>query len=116
MALNKKQMSSKVKEDFLKNYSGIIIAKLYPKAKVYAHFIKVEISGIEYDYYPGAQMKNNDGYGRINNVTKLPNVWGDLSNKQFLALLQIPLQQENFSTREEVLSLNDLGLFNGDLD
>jgi hypothetical protein len=95
------------KEEFIKTYSPSIIEKYYPNVKIFPHFIKIEIGGVECDYYPGAE--------RINRITS-SNGWSDLNHQDFLALLQIPLQVENFSTREEVLSLNNIGLFNGDLD
>lgn len=110
----KRQRSTAAKQEFFENYTAIIIERLFPDVKIFPHFIKVEVNGIEYDYYPGGEMKLSEGYGRINNCTKIPNVWSDLSHKDFLALLQIDLNNDVFSTREEDIVLNELGIFKSD--
>jgi hypothetical protein len=76
-----KSQKKKKKEEFLKNYSSLIIEKYYPKAKLYPHFIKIEINGVECDYYPGAE--------RLNRITNKTNQWHDLSHADFLNHLGI---------------------------
>lgn len=102
-----KVQKRKKKEEFLESYASIIIEKYYPKAKLYPHFIKIEIDGVECDYYPGAE--------RINRIKGKTNEWSDLSHKDFLAHLQIDLNEKNFSSREEVLLLKHLGIDNVDV-
>jgi hypothetical protein len=97
------QENRRRKEEFFEEYSSIIIAKYYPKVKMFQHHIKIEINGIEFDYYPGGQRLCKIESGRYNKYV-------DFTIKEFLDMLQI---KENFSSREEVLST--LNIFNGDL-
>ena len=94
------------KEEFMNNYSALLIEKFYPNIKIFQHFIKIDIDGVECHYYPGAERINRKWCG---------NQWSDLNHADFLNLLQIPFKGENFSSREEVLLLKRIGLFNGEI-
>lgn len=67
------------KDQFMKNYAAEILIK-YP-AVVYPHFIKIEISGVECDYYPGA--------GRLNRIINGKNNWSDVEPEDLLKFLKI---------------------------
>jgi len=66
---------------FLRNYSASIMEQY--TAKVYPHFIKIEIAGVECDYYPGA--------GKINRIINGRNEWSDLEPEDLLKHLNIPI-------------------------
>jgi hypothetical protein len=73
--LSKQQKKIK-KERFMADFGGDLVSKYYPKVKLFPHFIKIEIDGIECDYYPGAE--------RLNRITNKTNEWSDLNHQDFL--------------------------------
>ena len=80
--------SVRTKEEFFKMYSAEILMR--SPAKFYHAHIKVEIDGVECDYYPGAQQKiDRTKYGRLNRIDGGTNNWSDLDHKDFLSLLKI---------------------------
>lgn len=93
------------KEEFFKEWSYELI-KLTPTPKFYNHFIKVEIAGIEYDYYPGP--------GSLNNViVKGSAAWTfNVSHEDFLKLVGLG-HKINFS-KEEIDLFDEWGIVSGE--
>jgi hypothetical protein len=77
--MTKAQMRKR-KEWFLQTYSVKIMEKY--NARVYPHFIKIDIAGQEYDYYPGK--------GSLNKVLgPRSNQWSSIEPEEFLKLINI---------------------------
>lgn len=81
--LNKTQKRAR-KIQFFNNYRKEL-SSLKPRAIFYQNFIKIQISGVTCDYYPGAGriMKMNNGYRK----------WSDLEPEYFLKLVGISVKK-----------------------
>ena len=105
--LTKRQKAIR-KKTFFEDYSADILQK-YPTTRFYEHFMKIDISGVEYDFYPGG-----------GSILKVPQNrkptsedWKDLEPEAFLDIIKISIKKD-FFTEEESLFNEQSGLVGGD--
>lgn len=107
--LSKRQAASRKKEFFI-DYSASILEAFGTSVKFYEHFIKIDLAGVEYDYYPG-----KGSLIKVSNIGYWLNEQSDVEPEDFLKMIDIPIKKD-FFTEEESLFNEDNGLISGDLD
>jgi len=70
------------KEEFIKEHSMALVQNF--NCKIYQHHLKIEIKGVECDYYPGA--------GRLNRIINGKYEWSDLEPDDFLKLIGLDIE------------------------